>query len=50
MNQQDKTQYKSKLGCTLCRKLHDGLCANYCQLTKEQRKSLMTRLKITEAE
>ena len=50
MNQQDKTQTKSKIGCALCRKLADGVCANLCQLTKAQRQNLITRLKISEAE
>ena len=35
-----------KPGCPMCRKLNDGICANYCQLSKDQRKKLINRLNI----
>lgn len=35
------TKQSKSLDCTLCRKLNDGLCGNYCQLSKAQVKALI---------
>lgn len=33
-------------GCKFCRALNDGLCSNYCLLTKAEKKQLAEKIKI----
>lgn len=41
-----KLNKKLATGCKFCRVLNDGLCSNYCLLSKTEKKQLAEKIKV----